>query len=53
MISKIYLLSPVEQTKLDIFITKNFYMNQIRPFKTFIAILVFFIKEKNSLLKLV
>lgn len=51
--SKVYLLSPVEQTKLDAFITKNLYINRIKLSKFFIVVLVFFIEKKDSLLRLV
>jgi len=51
--SKVYLLSPVEQTKLDVFITKNLYINRIKLSKFFIVVLVFFIEKKDSLLRLV
>jgi len=45
---KIYPLSPVEKTKLDIFLEKNLYTGCIYPSKSPIAALVFFIKKKNG-----
>ena len=52
-LSKVYPLSLVEQTELDIFLEENLYTSCICPFKSPIAILVFFIKKKNSSLQLV
>jgi len=48
--SKVYLLSPVEQKKLDFFLEENLYTRQIRPSKSPIVALVFFIKKKDGLL---
>jgi len=51
--SRVYLLSPVKQTELDAFITKNLYIGRIKLSKFPIVMLVFFIKKKDSLLRLV
>jgi len=51
--SKVYPLFLVEQKKLDFFLEKNLCTRQIRPFKSFIAALVFFIKKKDNSLQLV
>ena len=50
MLSKIYPLSPSEQMELNAFLAKNIYMSRIYSLKSFMAILVFFIKKKNGLL---
>jgi len=52
-LSKVYLLSPVEQKKLDIFLKGNLHTRQTRPSESSIATLVFFIKKKDSFLYLV
>ena len=44
--------SLTEQSKLNAFISKNLYMEQIGPSKSPIAIPVFFIKKKDSFLQL-
>ena len=46
-------MSPVEQTKLDIFLRENLYTGCICSSKSPIATLVFFIKKKDSSLWLV
>jgi len=51
-ISKIYILFSIEKLELDMFIVKNLYMEQIRPFKFSIVMPVFFIKKKNGFLRL-
>jgi len=43
----------MKQTELNVFITKNLYTDRIKLFKFLIAMLVFFIKKKDSLLRLV
>ena len=52
-LSKVYPLSPVEQTELDVFLEENLYTGYICLSKSPMAILVFFIKKKNSSLQLV
>jgi len=47
-LSKVYPLSPVEQKELDFFLEENLCTGQIRPSKSPMAALVFFIKKKNS-----
>jgi len=51
--SKVYPLSLVEQKELDFFLEENLCTGQIRPSKSPIAALVFFIKKKDSSLRLV
>ena len=51
--SKVYPLSPLEQTELDAFLEENLHTRQIRPSKSPIAVPVFFIKRKDGLLWLV
>ena len=51
--SKVYLLSPVEQKELDSFLEENLCTRQIRPSKSPMAALVFFIKKKDGSLQLV
>jgi len=51
--SKVYSLSPLEQAELDAFLEENLYTGRIRPSKSPIAALVFFIKKKDGLLQLV
>jgi len=51
--SKVYPLSPVEQKELDSFLEENLCTGQIRPSKSPMAALVFFIKKKNGSLWLV
>ena len=48
--SKVYPLSPLEQTELDIFLEENLCTGRIWPSKSPIAAPVFFIKKKNGLL---
>ena len=50
---KIYPLSPAEQKELDIFLKENLETGRIRPSKSPISSLVFFIKKKDSSLQLV
>ena len=50
---KIYPLSPMEQKELDTFLKENLEMGQIRPSKSPILSPVFFIKKKDSSLRLV
>jgi len=52
-LSKVYLLSPVEQKELDSFLEENLRTGQIHPSKSPMAALVFFIKKKDSSLRLV
>jgi len=51
--SKVYPLSPVEQKELDSFLEENLRTRQIRPSKSPMAAPVFFIKKKDSSLRLV
>jgi len=51
--SKVYPLSPLEQAELDAFLEENLHTGQIRPSKSSIAAPVFFIKKKDSSLRLV
>jgi len=51
--SKVYPLSPLEQTELDAFLEENLRTGRIRPSKSPIAAPVFFIKKKNGSLWLV
>jgi len=51
--SKIYPLSPVEQKELDSFLEENLRTGRIRPSKSPMAALVFFIKKKDGSLWLV
>jgi len=51
--SKVYPLSLVEQKKLDSFLEENLRTRQIRPSKSPMAALVFFIKKKDGSLWLV
>ena len=52
-LSKVYPLSLVEQKELDSFMKENLYIWQIHSFKSPMAAPVFFIKKKDSLLRLV
>jgi len=52
-LSKVYSLSPLEQAKLDAFLEENLHTGRIRPSKSPIAAPVFFIKKKDSSLRLV
>jgi len=52
-LSKVYPLSPLEQTELDAFLEENLRTGQIRPSKSPIAAPVFFIKKKDGSLQLV
>jgi len=51
--SKVYPLSPLEQAELDAFLEENLRTGWIRPSKSPIAALVFFIKKKDGSLRLV
>jgi Reverse transcriptase (RNA-dependent DNA polymerase) len=51
--TKVYPLSPNEQTELDAFIEENFVSGQICPSKSPMTALVFFIKKKDGSLWLV
>jgi len=51
--SKVYPLSPVEQKELDSFLEENLCTGRIRPSKSPMAALVFFIKKKDGSLRLV
>jgi len=51
--SKVYPLSPLEQVELDAFLKENLRTRRIQPSKSPIAAPVFFIKKKDSLLRLV
>jgi len=50
---KVYPLSPLEQTELDVFLEENLCTRRIRPSKFPIAAPVFFIKKKDGSLWLV
>jgi len=50
---KVYPLSPLEQMELDAFLEENLHTRRIRPSKSPIAALVFFIKKKDGSLRLV
>jgi len=50
---KVYPLSLLEQAELNTFLEENLHTGRIRPFKSFIAAPVFFIKKKDGLLQLV
>ena len=52
-LSKVDLLSPVEQKELNFFLKENLCTRQICPSKSSMAALMFFIKKKDSLLWLV
>jgi len=52
-LSKVYLLSPVEQKELDSFLKENLCTGQICPSKSPMAAPVFFIKKKDGSLWLV
>jgi len=52
-LSKVYPLSLLEQEELDAFLEENLCTGRIRPSKSPIAAPVFFIKKKDSLLRLV
>ena len=52
-LSKVYPLSPVEQKELDSFLEENLHTGRIRPSKSSMAALVFFIKKKDGSLQLV
>jgi len=52
-LSKVYPLSPLEQTELDTFLEKNLHTGRIQPSKSPIAAPVFFIKKKDGSLRLV
>jgi len=52
-LSKVYPLSPLEQTELDAFLEENLHTGWIRLSKSPIAAPVFFIKKKDSSLWLV
>ena len=49
-LSKVDLLSPVEQKELNFFLKENLCTRQICPSKSSMAALMFFIKKKDSLL---
>jgi len=51
--SKVYPLSPLEQTELDAFLEENLHTGRIRPSKSPITAPVFFIKKKDGSLWLV
>jgi transposase InsO family protein len=51
--TKVYPLSPNEQTELDAFIEENLKSGRIRPSKSPMAAPVFFIKKKDGSLRLV
>jgi len=51
--SKVYSLSPLEQAELDTFLEENLCTRQIQPLKSPMAAPVFFIKKKDSSLRLV
>jgi len=50
--SKVYPLSPLEQTELDAFLEENLHTRRIRPSKSPITAPVFFIKKKDGSLSL-
>jgi len=47
-LSKVYPLSLVEQKELDSFLEENLHTGWIRPSKSSMAVLVFFIKKKDG-----
>jgi len=51
--SKVYPLSPLEQTELDAFLEENLRTGRIQPFKSPIVAPVFFIKKKDGSIWLV
>jgi len=51
--SKVYPLSLLEQAELDAFLEENLRTRRIRPSKSSMAALMFFIKKKDGLLRLV
>ena len=51
--SKVYPLSLVEQKELDSFLEENLRTGRVRPSKSPMAALVFFIKKKDGSLRLV
>jgi len=51
--SKVYPLSPLEQTELDAFLEENLCTGRIRPSKSPITAPMFFIKKKDGSLRLV
>ena len=51
--SKVYPLSPVEQKELNSFLEENLRTGRIRPSKSPMIALVFFIKKKDGFLWLV
>jgi Reverse transcriptase (RNA-dependent DNA polymerase) len=50
---KVYSLSPSEQRELDVFLQENLDSGRIKPSKSPMASLVFFIKKKDGALRLV
>ena len=52
-LSKVYLLSPLEQAELDTFLEENLHTRWIWSSKSPIAAPVFFIKKKDGSLQLV
>ena len=50
---KVYPLSPAEQKELDAFLKENLKTGRIRPSKSPMSSLVFFIKNKDGSLRLV
>ncbi|GLB43956.1 putative transposition, RNA-mediated [Lyophyllum shimeji] len=50
---KVYLLTPNEQAELDAFLEENLKSGRIRPSKSPMASLVFFIKKKDGSIRLV
>ena len=46
--TKVYLMSPVEQKELDDFLEENLSSGCIRPSKSLMASLVFFVKKKDG-----
>ena len=50
---KLYPLSPIEQAELDKFLEENLASGQIRPAKSPMAAPFFFVKKKDSSLRLI
>ena len=50
---KVYPMSPIEQKELDDFLEENLSSGRIRPLKSLMASLVFFVKKKDGKLQFV
>ena len=51
--TKVYLMSPLKQKELDDFLEENLSSGRIRPLKSLMASLVFFVKKKDGKLQFV